>query len=100
MAVVYQSGSAYINSTGLMITGRAKVAYLLFTSDEEADSVTLIDNTSGSTPVKLVVKSAVADETVMLDFSRNPLVFNTGIYCSAISANCHITLVLTNSGGS
>jgi hypothetical protein len=101
MANVRCGNSCYVDSTGyISATGskQVKVAYITFTSDAAADTITFKDaSTSGA--LKMTVKSAVADETVVLDFSTTPLVFPNGIYVSAISANCTATIITTTGGG-
>lgn len=98
MAITYQSGSVYADSTGQLVTGRAKVAYIIFCPHNSGDEFVLRDGTGGSDPVKLTIHGAGTHQLVFLDFSRRPMLFNDGIYLSTISANCHLTVVLTNEG--
>jgi hypothetical protein len=97
MAITYQSGSVYIDVAGLAVTGRTKIAHMIFTGANKTDSVTLIDNTSGTTPVKIVLTGSSTASTQSYYFSV-PMLFNTGIYCSAISASCSLTLITTAGG--
>ena len=99
MAITYQSGSIYATSTGQLVTGRVKVAYIMFCPHSNGDEVVLRDGTSGSDPIKFDIHGSGSYATVFLDFSNKPVVFADGIYCSVLSANCHLTIVLTNEGG-
>jgi hypothetical protein len=100
MAITYQSGSVYADAAGQLITGRVKVAYLVFCPANGADQLTLRDGTSGSDPIKLNIHGEAAHRIVFLDFSNKPLVFNDGIYLSALGASSYLTLVITNEGKS
>ena len=101
MANARCGNSYYIDSTGYVsATGskQVKVAYILFTSTLAADTITFKDaSTSGA--LKMTLKVPTASETILFDFSFNPLVFPNGVYVSAISANCTATIITTTSGG-
>jgi hypothetical protein len=99
MAVTsYTSGSIYTDQTGLLFTGRCKVAMSLFNNNGIATSVTLHDGTGGGDPIKVILKGDSNKGTHDIAYSPAYLVFNTGIYCSAISASCALTLILTSAG--
>lgn len=100
MPITYQSGSIYTDTTGALADSRTKIAYIVFTGNSAGDSLELLDGTTGSDPVKIVLRTAVANDTIYLDFSNKPMLFNNGIYCSALSAGCDLTLVLTSEGAS
>ena len=100
MAITYQSGSVYTDTTGALTATRSKVSCIIFTTSSAGDSFTLRDGTSGSDPIKIIVKHNTATNTYVIDLSSNPLVFNEGIYLSALSASCHLTIVVTSQGAS
>jgi len=97
MANVYQSGSIYVDSTGSLISKRCKVAYIIFTADSNNHNIILRDGTTSGAPLKLKVQSASGKSTTYLDFSKHPIVFNSGIYAT-IDSNATATLVLTSEG--
>lgn len=97
MANAVIGNKIYVDSTGALTTARTKVAYVIFTSNVAGDSITLKE-TSGGNEV-LTVKAANADETIPIDVSNVPMVFQNGIYVSALSAGAVATLITTNSGG-
>lgn len=98
MAIVYQSGSVYADTTGQLVTGRAKIAYIIFSPNSNGDEFTLRDGTSGSDPVKITVASTSSTSPTVINLSDKPMVFISGIYLSSISLSCHLTIVLTNEG--
>lgn len=100
MAIVYQSGSIYATSTGQLITGRAKVAYILFNAQANNDNFELQDGLNNTSPIKLHIHSDNGLGPTVIDISKSPLVFNSGIYLSILPTNCHLTLILTNEGAS
>ena len=97
MAITYQAGSVYIDTTGLAISGKCKISQIIFTSANKADSATLIDNTSGATPVKLVITGSSTESTRSIVFPV-PMMFTAGVYCSALSAGTSVTLITAFSG--
>jgi hypothetical protein len=98
MAIVYQSGSVYTDTTGQLVTGRTKIAYIVFCPSNTNDEVVLRDGTANTDPIKITLHGEGARKLIYLDFSSKPMVFNAGIHCSVLSANCHLTLVLTSEG--
>lgn len=99
MANIEFSGSIYCDSTGNLTTKRnLKVAYILYTSSAAGDSAIFRDGTAGTDPLKLKVQNISATDSKLLDFSAKPIVFQNGIYCSAISASSTVTLILTSTG--
>jgi hypothetical protein len=93
------SGTLYCDSTGQLTSKKnIKVAYILYTSSAAADSITLRDGTAGSDPIKLKVQNILATDTKVVDLSNKPIVFQNGVYCSAISASSVATLILTQAG--
>lgn len=98
MAIVYQSGSVYATSVGQLVSGRTKVAHIIFCPHSGGDEMILHDGTSGSDPIKLDLHGSGAHQTIHLDLSSKPMVFATGIYLGTISANCHVTIITTNEG--
>ena len=99
MAVtVNTAGSIYTDQSGLLFTGRIKVAYVIIVSTAANATGILRDGTSGSASIKSYIASAVANSTTLLDFSNSPIVFANGIYLSSLSANTHVTIVTTSAG--
>ena len=98
MANSFYSGTMYIDSTGSLTTQQVKVAYALFIPSANNDSVTLLDGNGGS--VKLIAEHNAAHEMQRLDFSRKPVLFKNGVYCSAISSGAKLLLYTTTEGAS
>ena len=96
MANVLQSNSVYVDSTGALTTKKTKVAYIIFTPDAANDAITLRDGDGAGDPLKLTLKGATAKQSTLFDFSNKPLLFQDGIYCSAITASATATLILTS----
>jgi hypothetical protein len=99
MAITYRSGSVYTDVAGQLVTGKIKIAYIIFTPSSNGDEFTLHDGTSGSDPKKLQIHGDTGYRPVIIDLSASPMLFEDGIYCGTIDANCHLTLVLTSKGG-
>jgi hypothetical protein len=99
VANTFFSGTVYIDSTGAVssLTG-LKVAYVVFVPGTNNDSVTLRDGDGAGDPMKLKMDASTAHDTVQLDFSRKPILFKDGIYCSAISAGAVCFLYTTSEG--
>jgi hypothetical protein len=94
VANVENGNSVYIDSTGQVTdTGKpALVSYIVFTTTAANDELILKDDdTNGS--LKIAIKHATADDTVMYDFSSKPIFFPNGIYCSTISTGATATLI-------
>lgn len=90
----------YVNSTGSVVAKtNLKVAYVLFNANSAGDSFTLRDGSaSGAIKIKGQVGTAADNNTLVLDFSRRPIVFPTSIHCSAIDSSCDIIIVTTEGG--
>lgn len=99
MANSFFSGTIYIDSTGAVstLTG-LKVAYILFVPAANNDSITLRDGDGAGDPMKFKADAAVAHDTIHFDFSRKPILFKDGIYCSAISSGAVCFLYTTSEG--
>jgi hypothetical protein len=95
MANITQSSSIYIDSTGVAFTGRTKVAYIIFTPNAANDEITLRDGDGGGDPIKIHLHAATAKDSKVFDFSRRPMIFQDGIYVSALTASAKATLILT-----
>lgn len=95
MANVYQSGSVYADSVGQLVTGRCRVSHIIFYGASAGNAATVRDGTSGSDAIKATITASGTHSTIHLDLSGDPMLFNEGIYLSAISASCHVTLILT-----
>lgn len=101
MANTFRSGTIYVDTASAQLyTGPIKVTYITFTTANSNDAFTINDGTSGSDPIKLNVKQHQADTTVIYDYSRNPIIFQTGIYCSALSTGAIIMIQTTTQGAS
>ncbi len=98
MANTFQSGTLYIDSTGQLFTGAIKVSYIVFRANANHDELVLRDGTANTAPIKASVQIDVAKRTAIFDFSRNPIVFQTGIHCSAITSGAVATLQTTSQG--
>ena len=97
MANSFFSGTVYIDTTSSQATTatKVKIAYAVFTPTAVNDSVVLADGTS-STNTKLKLQSATAKQSQMFDFSRRPILFKGGIFCSSISTGAVLVLYTTN----
>jgi hypothetical protein len=98
MANVYRSGSIYVDSTGVVVTRRVKVAYIIFTPAAINDTMTIRDGDGAGDPLKLTLKGDIANHSTQFDFSNSPLLFEEGIYCSVLTAGALVTFILTSEG--
>lgn len=96
MANAVTTGKIYIDSTGAVTTNTIKIAYILFTPDAANDQLILRESQNGSNC--LSVRAAVAKNTMILDFSRKPLVFTNGLYVQTLTSGATATVVTTKSG--
>lgn len=86
----------YVGETGLVTDQRVMICSILFTPQAANDSMTLRETADG--PDLLFIRGATAKNTVQFDFSQKPLVFNNGIYVSAIGTQCTALLVIAEAG--
>jgi len=98
-SVTQRGNTVYIAADGSGTTPGAvtidvnkKLKMVIFTPDAANDNLVL-QETSG-TSVLLNLKAATAKDTVIFNFSDNPIVFPTGVYCATLSANATATLIL------
>lgn len=98
MANTFQSGTLYIDSTGQVFTGTIKISYIMFRASGANDEIVLRDGTSGTAGIKISLQSHVANDTELFDFSRNPIIFQTGVYCSVLTSGAVATLQTTTQG--
>lgn len=95
MGNVSNSNSIFVDSTGALSIGtnqNIKIAYIVMTTTAATGSATLQDDAPA--PVdKLIIKEAIADKTIRLNFADNPINFPNGIRISALS-NATLTLIL------
>lgn len=97
MANTVQSGTIYIDTNSAQVyTKKAKVAYIIYTSSSAGDALTLRDGDAGTDPLKITIKNPTATNTMVIDLSRKPMLFQDGIYVSALSASSTATLILTS----
>lgn len=96
MANAVTGNKIYVDSTGELTTTRTKVAYILFTPDDANDEMILKETASGATCLHL--RGSTAKQTVQYDFTDVPLVFQQGIYVSALTSNAKATLITTSGG--
>lgn len=99
MANTFFSGTVFVDTVGAVssLTG-LKVAYVLFTPNANNDSVTIRDGDSSGDPIKFQFLASADHQTMLFDFSRNPILFKDGIYCSALSSGAVIMLYTTSAG--
>lgn len=91
MANATSGNKIFVDSTGNVSDQvTTKITYILFTPNAAADVLILREAPDG--PDCLRIKRATADSAVY-DFSRKPLVFNTGVYVQQISNGAVATLV-------
>lgn len=101
MANSYQKGRVYIDTaTGdtrqaVATTKRVKVTYICFIPNAGNDQAVIKESSSGEVVFKL--SAATAKETVLLDFSSNPIVME-GIYVESLSSNAVIIMYTTSEG--
>lgn len=98
MANVYRSGSIYVDSIGVVVNRRAKVAYIIFTPATANDVMTIRDGSGAGSPLKLTIKGDIAARSMPIDLSNSPLLFEDGIYCSVLTAGALATFILTSEG--
>lgn len=97
MANNVQSSTVYIDTNSAQVYAKkALVAYVIYTSSGAGDQIVLRDGNDGSDPIKLSLKVEAANSTQVFDFSRKPIIFQDGIYVSALSASSVATIVLTS----
>lgn len=72
-----------------------KVTYIVFTPAATGDAMVLRE-TSGGADI-MTVQAAVAEQTVVLDFSIKPILFN-GIHIQSIDSGAKATIVFTSEG--
>lgn len=100
MANVEQSGSIYIDATGVATAKTNKrVAYIFFTPDAANDALTLRDGDGAGDPLKITIKGDIAKKTTIFDMSKAPMRFQDGIYVSALTASATAVLILTSGEG-
>lgn len=97
MANAIRGNKILIDATGVITTDRIKVAYALFTPSTANDSVTLKETSTDSDI--LILQSATAKTTLQFRFEQVPILFNNGIYVSAISSGAKLVLITTGAGG-
>lgn len=101
MANVIQSGSAYVDSTGLLYSGRIKVSHIVLTTVGTAEVLRLTDSGTVGSPgtlYKIKLTGPAATSSYHFDFSGSPILFNSGIYCETITAGLVVTIVATSAG--
>jgi hypothetical protein len=98
MANAVQSSSAYVDTAGLIYTGRVKIAHIVFTPDAAFDALVLRDGLTNGGVLKLSIKAAVAKDAIHIDLSTCPIQFQDGVYASVITAGAIATVVFTQRG--
>lgn len=98
MANAVSAGTIYADTNGLLFTGRVKVAYILISVHTASAHFDLYDGTANTDPQKLALCAPTAHTTQVLDFSRNPLVFQKGIFLEGLAAGDSISIVTTTAG--
>lgn len=87
----------FIDSTGAIITGSVKVAYVLFTPDSAEDELVLRETASGADC--FYIRGATAKQTALYRMPEVPLTFTNGIYVQTLTAGAKVVLVTTSTGG-
>lgn len=95
MANARTSNKIYIDSTGEITTSAIKVSYIVFTPDTANDQIILKETSSGPTCLK--VRGATAKDSIILDFSISPALFN-GLYIDTLSSGATATIITTEKG--
>lgn len=96
MANSIHGNKVYIDATGTVTTDRVRVTHILFTPDAANDTLTLQDTSGGDST--FTIRGSTAKNTVIFDFSSNPLVFNNGIIVQTLSTSATALLVTTTQG--
>lgn len=96
MANAVTGNKIYLDATGAVTTSRKKVAYIVFTPDASNDQLILRETSGGANCIS--VRGATAKDTMVLDFSARPIVFNNGIYVQTLTSGATATLITTESG--
>lgn len=97
MAAAYQSGSAYTDADGVLISGKVKISEVIFTNINRASTVTFHDGADSSAPIKFKLLGHTDRGTEHYSFIV-PIVFGTGIYISSLTSSCSVTVVTTSGG--
>ena len=100
MANSYNSGSMFIDATGAITTQRVRVVYVVLTTVNAGDVITLRDGDGAGDPVKLYLKGVTAASSIQFDFSNAPIVFQDGVYCSEVTSGASAMLITTSEGAS
>ncbi len=88
----------YIDATGSISTDRnTRVIGIILTTAGAGDEVILTE-ASGGAP-KLALKHATDEDSNHIDLNNSPVIFGTGIYCSAIASGMKVMLIVSQSGG-
>lgn len=82
-----------IDSTGVIVEGPIKVAYVLFTANTANDEILIRETASGADCFH--VRAATAKDTKYFDFSRAPLVFSNGIYVQTLTSGAKAVMITT-----
>lgn len=92
MANVRASNTLYADTTGTLITVTGKplkATHILHTTNAAGDLAAIDD---GSVR-RLILRGALANSSVVHDFSANPIVFQTSVVVGILTANSALTIV-------
>ena len=99
MANLVYSGSAYIDTTGVVYASKCKVSHIFFTPATNNDTLTIYDSSTTTDNIKLFFQHGTNKDTEIYNLDGKPLVFQNGIYVT-ITAGAKATLVFTSEGAS
>lgn len=85
MANTRSGNTWYVDSTGTLTTTgkRTYVTHIIYRSGASPSVATIRD---GSSDIKFVVSSPTSSETLLWDFSANPISFQTSINVSTLTS--------------
>lgn len=91
MANAVRGNKIYVDATGSLTTRRTKIAYILFTPDAANDEIALREASSDVDCFYL--RAATAKNTMVIDLSNAPAVFNNGIYVQTLTSGAKAVLI-------
>lgn len=97
MAILRRGNTIYVDESGEVTTENIRVAKIIFTPGSSGDTMTLSEVQD---PATRKIKVKAATETIPLDFSADPIRFESGIFIYELSDGATATLVLSNKGAS
>ena len=96
MANTFNGGTIYIDATGASGAEKVKVTYVVFTPDAANDELKITDGNGGA--VKFRCRAGTAKNSIMFDFSRRPIVFNSSVYVATLTSSATAMVYTTTAG--